>query len=529
MVEEETVGIKCYVNSVPGFRGILKQRYSDFIVNEVDCDGNVVHLTCLDAPVEVSSIQSCEFERQESAVENEELDNVKLLEHVEALKIIAGDSNAELVKGLLIKISEGAEDILTPVLLHPDSDKSHRTLVHNFFKGRLSFLVTDTVDGPDSRSKRIRIRFDAKYGGKGNGSHGKRRRDCRGKWSRYKRQKPEGPEYDSRGKDDWLAQKGKYLQFHLYKENKDTQDALMVIGKMLGVQPKWFGFAGTKDKRAVTTQRVTVFKQASSRLAALNIRLYGMKVGDFCYVDKGLALGQLSGNRFTITLRGVIAENDESIKNAAEGMRRSGFINYFGLQRFGTGSVPTFMIGAALLRGEWKNAVDLILQPRDGERKEISEAREYFMKTKDADGALLRMPHQRATERAVLTGLRKYPGNFLQAINNIPRTMRMMYVHSYQSYLWNHAASKRIQEYGIHKVVEGDIVYSENVKVEVEMGRQEFSENTNEVIVADVIENIEDDADAAISEVLFQVKHVTAKDVADEKLSIRDVLLPLPG
>lgn len=36
-------------------------------------------------------------------------------------------------------------------------------------------------------------------------------------------------------------------------------------------------------------------------------------------------------------------------------------------QRFGSGSVPTHLIGAALLRGEWKVAVDMILDPRDGD------------------------------------------------------------------------------------------------------------------------------------------------------------------
>ncbi|PWA86499.1 pseudouridine synthase family protein [Artemisia annua] len=46
-------------------------------------------------------------------------------------------------------------------------------------------------------------------------------------------------------------------RFHLCKENKDTQEALGLIGKMLGVQPRSFGFYGTKDKRAVTTQRAS--------------------------------------------------------------------------------------------------------------------------------------------------------------------------------------------------------------------------------------------------------------------------------
>jgi hypothetical protein len=53
MSTEESVGILCHANSCPGFRGVLKQRYSDFIVNEVDPLGNVIHLTNINAPVEV--------------------------------------------------------------------------------------------------------------------------------------------------------------------------------------------------------------------------------------------------------------------------------------------------------------------------------------------------------------------------------------------------------------------------------------------------------------------------------------------
>ncbi|KAJ0079106.1 hypothetical protein Patl1_23340 [Pistacia atlantica] len=56
--------------------------------------------------------------------------------------------------------------------------------------------------------------------------------------------------------------------------------------------------------------------------------------------------------------------------------------------------------------------------------------------------------------------LKKCPGNFLQALKAIPRTLRMMYVHSYQSYLWNHAASMRVEKYGTEQVVVGDLVYS---------------------------------------------------------------------
>lgn len=36
-------------------------------------------------------------------------------------------------------------------------------------------------------------------------------------------------------------------------------------------------------------------------------------------------------------------------------------------QRFGSGSVPTHHVGAALLKGEWKEAVDMILDPRESD------------------------------------------------------------------------------------------------------------------------------------------------------------------
>ncbi|KAA3472845.1 pseudouridylate synthase 7-like protein isoform X1 [Gossypium australe] len=275
------------------------------------------------------------------------------------------------------------------------------------------------------------------------------------------------------------------FRFHLFKENKDTQEALGLIGKMLGIQPRSFGFAGTKDKSLLGFQ-VTVFKQYASRLAALNDRLIGIKVGDFCYVKDDLLLGQLLGNRFTIVLRGVVADSEDTIQASAESLGRHGFINYFGLQRFGSGSIPTHHIGATLLRGEWKAAASTILDPREGDILYLHFifhsfwkmllfiyarlAREYYKQTGDIDGTLKQLPRHLVAERAMnlspfsiliqLQCLKKSPGNYLQALKAIPRTLRMMYVHSYQSYLWNHAASVRVQKYGSSEVVLGDLVYS---------------------------------------------------------------------
>ena len=44
-VEEPVVGICAYMTDTKGFRGILKQRFTDFLVHEVSLEGEVCHLT----------------------------------------------------------------------------------------------------------------------------------------------------------------------------------------------------------------------------------------------------------------------------------------------------------------------------------------------------------------------------------------------------------------------------------------------------------------------------------------------------
>lgn len=507
-VEESNVGITCFISKLPGFRGILKQRYSDFIVNEVDLDGNVVHLTSLVAPAEIA---------EEKEIKITDQPDRSYATEIESFRALAGDSDADSLKAFIDQINSGSEDSVAHITLSPSSDKSHRTAMHNFFKEKLKFLVTDTVDGPDTSSKSIRVRLNS-GGTTGRGRNSKKRKE-RGDKS-----------YDSRGSNNWPEHLGKFLRFHLYKENKDTQEAIGLIGKMLGIQPQSFGFAGTKDKRSISTQRVTLYKLRASRLAALNERLIGIKIGDFCHVNEGLLLGQLYGNRFTITLRGVIADSDESVKASADGLEKHGFINYFGLQRFGSGSVPTHLIGATLFRGEWKAAVSMILDPREGEKDYIREVREYYKESDDIEGTLKQLPRHLVAERAILQCLKKSPGNYLLALKAIPRTLRMMYVHSYQSYLWNHAASMRVQKYGIDRVVLGDLVQckEEYTRKITEVSNSEFEdESCNDTFDCNHLDDISDTTASEVKSNL--VKAITQEDLLAGDYTVDDVVLPLPG
>ena len=80
-------------------------------------------------------------------------------------------------------------------------------------------------------------------------------------------------------------------------------------------------------------------------------------------------------------------------------LRERGFINYYGMQRFGTSPIPTHAIGLALLRSDWALATHLILRSRDGEGDDVALARQIWQEGKLAE-AIRMMPRRAVAERA---------------------------------------------------------------------------------------------------------------------------------
>jgi tRNA pseudouridine13 synthase len=261
-----------------------------------------------------------------------------------------------------------------------------------------------------------------------------------------------------RRNSQWPGGKNKYCRFTLYKENRDAVDVVNYLARQLGVKSSVFQSAGLKDRRAITTQYYTAFKVKAESLLALNRSLANVKIGNPVYVGEPLKLGQLTGNHFTIILRSVSCD-DHVIQEKMTSLRDNGFINYFGMQRFGTSTVPTYHIGRCILHSDWKGAVDAILAPRPGEPEDLTSARQYFMSTRDAEGTLEKFPRGRPLEWAVLKGLvqRQGPNDFLGALKRVPYSSRLMYVHSFQSLVWNRVATHRIRLHGL-RPIPGDLV-----------------------------------------------------------------------
>ena len=284
------------------------------------------------------------------------------------------------------------------------------------------------------------------------------------------------------------AQPGRFLKIVLQKENKDTAEGVQLIARLFGLKPGQVQFAGTKDKRGVTTQALTIPYVDPSRASNVNSKLIGLtKIGNFSAVNSRLDLGDLQGNQFKVVLRDLhlmpnapfpgkqssqmnvdsseatLEETIQAISEACQKFAESGFINYYGTQRFGTGTVRTHEVGVECLKGNWKRVVDLIMKPRGGantERVDSLRARELYAEGNLSE-ALKIIPRFMNNERTILQALVEGGKNdFKAAFDRLPRPMRLMYPHAYQSYIWNMAASKRIETYG-YQVVVGDLVVAD--------------------------------------------------------------------
>ena len=249
---------------------------------------------------------------------------------------------------------------------------------------------------------------------------------------------------------------GPYLICKLTKKNWDQQRAIKEIAGRMGISHQRIGFAGTKDKRAVTTQFISIYKGDLGTIASLHIP--DMTIEPVGASDQQISLGDLLGNRFIVSLaesdiQGTELRDDEILHGLSEGIP-----NYYGYQRFGVQRPVTHLTGLDILKGSYEEAVKTFVStPSDGESEEAAEGRRFYQETGDAKAALHLIPVRISLERSLLHHLVSNPGDYGGAFHTFPRTLRSMFVSAVQSWLFNRALSMRIEEgRGLADVAAGD-------------------------------------------------------------------------
>jgi len=244
-----------------------------------------------------------------------------------------------------------------------------------------------------------------------------------------------------------VVQNGRFVIAEVTTRNWETNRLVRLLSKNLGISRERVGFAGTKDKRAVTTQLMS-FECPADLMN--RIELKDVEIRNLYTARRGIQIGDLKGNIFSIRVRECDMQKDdipETIESVTSAIKKvGGFPNYFGVQRFGVVRPITHKVGEYIIRGDLEGAVRCyVSDPAMFESEDSANARKMLAEDDDWSEAVKEMPDSLSFEKILVEHIISSPGDWKGAIEMLPRNLQMMFVHAYQSYLFNKMLSERMR------------------------------------------------------------------------------------
>lgn len=261
-----------------------------------------------------------------------------------------------------------------------------------------------------------------------------------------------------------------YLIFRATLLNWDTNSFTRELSSHLNIPLNHLSWAGTKDKRALTTQLFSLKHILPISIPSIS----GVTTQPVGRLGRNLYFGDLIGNHFEITVHDPtdtnnISDISDDLKNFGNGILC--FPNYFGHQRFGSIRPITHHVGLCIARGDWEGALMSYLgNPSPSEPEETQKARSLVQSTHDWELSLSIFPKWLHYERNMLKSLihtgGKTESDYRMALETLPRNLQLLLIHAAQSYIFNRILSLRIdQKIPFNIATVGDtICFSESVR-----------------------------------------------------------------
>jgi tRNA pseudouridine13 synthase len=166
--------------------------------------------------------------------------------------------------------------------------------------------------------------------------------------------------YFKQSKDDFVVTEiplyefsgeGEHLILKIRKKDLATWDALKIISEYVGCKNRDIGYAGLKDKNAMTVQYISIHKSHEEKINTFSHPQ--IKILEKTYHNNKIKIGHLKGNKFFIRLKRVQPMHKMKLESALKQIATYGIPNYFGFQRFGLDG-DNYKKGEALIAGTLK-------------------------------------------------------------------------------------------------------------------------------------------------------------------------------
>jgi tRNA pseudouridine13 synthase len=256
---------------------------------------------------------------------------------------------------------------------------------------------------------------------------------------------------------------GEHLYLLVQKRGMSTMEMIRVLADHFRVRPDRIGYAGLKDKHAITRQTVSIHIPGKKpedfpllqhdKISVLGAELHTNK----------LRPGHLRGNRFSIRVRGVRPTDVVTAQKVLTTLAQTGVPNRFGEQRFGM-LMNNHIIGRHLIAADYEGVVRELLGPNTFDPALNTEARVLFVQGKFEE-AKRHYPDAARTELKVLHRLSqgRSPRDAVRALDD---TTIGYYISAFQSAVFNAVLDARVASGTLGELHDGDLaIKRENLAV----------------------------------------------------------------
>ncbi len=166
--------------------------------------------------------------------------------------------------------------------------------------------------------------------------------------------------YFKQSKDDFVVTEiplyefsgeGEHLILTVRKKDLSTWDMVGIISDYIGCKSRDIGYAGLKDKNAMTVQNISIPRQYEEKVDAFTHK--NIKILNKTYHNNKVRVGHLKGNKFFIRLKRVFPSDAKILESVLGQIATLGMPNYFGFQRFGING-DNYLKGKELIDGKLK-------------------------------------------------------------------------------------------------------------------------------------------------------------------------------
>lgn len=220
------------------------------------------------------------------------------------------------------------------------------------------------------------------------------------------------------------SRSGTHTFFAIRKRSLTTYEAINRIARELHVNHRSIGYAGLKDKHAITTQVLSVEGIPPEQILKLDIPRIEVLWAE--RHSHKLRVGHLQANRFEITLRYTSPHPLSSIEKKMAQLSTEGVPNRYGEQRFGN-KQDSHLIGKALLNKNWEKVLGYVLDTETAQFTELAKR---------------------------IKGMREHD-TLEKVVACIPHHKRKLYLSAYQAYLFNCILEKRLPD--LAQLMKGDV------------------------------------------------------------------------